>query len=801
MANRSRVRWSRIAEAMLLGAITTPALADEAAPAALTVEALGRPAPPDPAADVPLMLAVTLNRMPRPDLLPFVLRSGRLYATPATLRAIGFTQVASTAAPLPLDAIPGVQVRYEGAAQRVAIDAPLSQLALDTARIGRPLDVVTVAADSSPGALLNYDLYGSRASDGRQLGAATELRVFGVGPGVWSTTALTRAVQARDPQGRPQRLHEALRLDTRWDVAFPDAAVTFTLGDTIGGFLEWTRPVRLGGVRIGRDFALQPYRIVTPTPAFLGEVSVPSTVELYVDGLRQYQGQVPTGPFELTTVPGISGAGNARVVITDGLGRTRTLEFPFYATQRLLAAGLSDWSISAGRVREDYGVRSASYYPDLVGTGSLRLGVSDRLTLELHAEGGAGLGTGGAGAAWLMGMAGVANASHVYSRFDGLAGSQTALGYSWQPGRLNLAFDRRTTRGDYRDIASLYGPLPPRRSARGLLGWSDSRAGNFSLSYLRLDRAEPGIAPARYAGAFWSRSFRQGWSASISVNQNLDDRADRTAYVGVLVPLGRDRQLSVAAQRYAGGEDLLVDVARPVPGDGGTGWRVQARAGGQAGGLAEAGWLHAHGRLLAGARQAGDQRQVYAQADGALVWMGGGLFASRRIDDAFAVVATDGLADVPVRLENREVGRTGPDGRLLVTPLRAWQENRVGIDPMHLPPNIRIDQVAQRTTPSDRAGSTVRFRLRRVRAALLVLHDHAGMPLPVGAEVIGAPDAGGGAIVGHGGETYLEGLVDDDNRIRVRHGADTCLATFRLPPASATIPRIGPLPCRPETGP
>ncbi|MCD9098804.1 fimbria/pilus outer membrane usher protein [Luteimonas sp. A1P009] len=801
MASRRRVRWHRIADVLLLGVIATPAWANGGL-AALPAHALDRPSAIQPDADIALRLAVTLNQTPQSRLLPFVSRAGRLHADAGTLRAMGFSLAASnTTGLLPLDAIPGAQVRYDSATQHVSIDAPLSQLTLDTTRIGQPSDDPgPVAADSSPGVLLNYDVYASDARDGSQLSAGTELRVFGIGTGVLSNTALLRTWQARSPDedqnSRWQR--DSVRLDTRWDFAFPASAVSVTVGDTLTGFLDWSRPVRIGGLQIGRNFALQPYRITTPTPAFLGEVAVPSAVELYVNGLRQYQGQLPTGPFEMTTLPGISGAGTAQVVITDAFGRSRTLDFPFYATQRLLAAGLSDWSLAAGRVRQDYGLRSFAYYPDTVASANLRYGANDRLTLEAHAEGGGGLRNAGIGGAWLLGMAGVLSGSHVRSQLGDRAGGQTTFAYSWQPGPLNLSLDSQRTHGDYRDVASLYGPLPPLRTDRALVGYLSQSAGSFNLSYLRLDQADPDVAPARYAGAFWSRTFERGWSASVSLNQNLDAGADRSLSVGVLVPLGRDRQLSVAAQRQPEGQDLLMDVSRPIPGDGGFGWRVQGRAGDGGGGLAEVGWLREHGRLLLGAGRFGDRRQTYAQADGALVWMGGGLFPSRRVDDAFAVVTTDGFADVPVRLENRTIGRTDARGRLLVTPLRAWQRNQLGLDPMTLPADVRIDDVSLSATPSDRAGTTVGFQLRRVRAALLVLHDSHDAPLPMGATVTGHADVDGvSAIVGYDGEAYVEGLTED-NRLRVRTDAGDCVVDFRMPgAATATIPRIGALRCLP----
>ena len=118
--------------------------------------------------------------------------------------------------------------------------------------------------------------------------------------------------------------------------------------------------------------------MLTPTPSFLGQAVVPSTVELYVDGLRQYSGQVPVGPFQLAAQPGISGTGNAQVVVTDAFGRMQTLDFSFYGTQQLLAKGLSDWSVGVGHLRRDFGERSFAYDDRTVASASWRWPPCDR---------------------------------------------------------------------------------------------------------------------------------------------------------------------------------------------------------------------------------------------------------------------------------------------------------------------------------------------------------------------------------------------------------------------------------------
>ena len=66
------------------------------------------------------------------------------------------------------------------------------------------------------------------------------------------------------------------------------------------------------------------------------------------------------------------------------------------------------------------------------------------------------------------------------------------------------------------------------------------------------------------------------------------------------------------------------------------------------------------------------------------------MFPMRRVYDAFALVSTDGIGEVPVMLENRRVGQTDARGFLLVTALNAWQDNDLSIDPLVLPADVHV---------------------------------------------------------------------------------------------------------------
>lgn len=787
------------AEPLLLAACWLPLQAMAAQPPVVAEQPRAE-TPVSPAESTPssgenlLYLEVVLNQQPTGKLLPFVQRDQQLLADVTTLRDLGFRLPAPPDGGLvDLRSIDGVQVQYDSAFQRLSITAPVSLLQIEPTIIDLA-GQQRAPASSSPGLLFNYDVDANHDDRYSNITGYGELRASGGGFGVFSTSAVTRAFRANGDDWRG----ESVRLDSNWQLSFPDSMTRLVVGDTQTGTLSWTRGVRLGGIRFGRDFSLQPYRVTTPLPTFLGEVGLPSDIELFVNGIRQYNGELPVGPFQLATPPSFNGLGNAQLVITDAFGSVRTMDVPFYASQQLLGKGLSDWSVTAGLVREDFGLHSFSYADTPVGNADLRYGISDRVTLEAHAEGGDGLANAGAGAVVSLGRAGIINGSYAASQWHEASGGQTSWGYSWNSPRFNVSLESTRTHGDYRHIASRFGQVPARVSERALLGWNSARLGSFGTTYLRLQY--PGAEATRYASTWWNRSFGRRWALNFTLNQNIDDSDDRSAYLGISVSLGSRRTLQGSLQRNGDRTSANLDLRKSAPFEGGIGWHLRASRAedGSADGLAEADWLHDHGRVRGGiARNAG---RTWSQlgASGGLVLMGGHVFAARDIQDAFAVVSTNGVADVPVSLENRLIGRTDENGVLLVTPLNAWQQNRLAIDPLDLPVGMRVGAIEKFAVPTDRAGTFVEFEVTPVRAALVVLHDLAGQPLPAGTPVsLVGQDVGG--FVGYDGETYFDSL-GERNTLRAATTAGACEVEFDYPDSNVPLPRIGPLQCNPELG-
>ncbi len=745
---------------------------------------------------ITLYLEVILNQTRQPTLLAITQQGNELFAQVSDLRQLGFTlQNYDSEDSVALSALPGLEVAYRVNTQQLQLTAPLSLLSLPTTTLWAGMPQTAPTAMASPGALVNYDIYLNQDGDHRLASAATEFRLFGFGSGVFSHSAITRAQRTANNDWH----NETVALDTFGEWSFPEHATRVILGDAISGGLSWTRPLRFGGIQFSRNFRLQPYRTTSPLASFVGKATVPSSVELYIDGMRRYQSEVPVGPFELTTVPGITGTGLAQVVTTDILGRTTTIDIPFYSTQQLLAEGLSDWSLNLGKVHEDYGIRSFAYANELVATGSIRYGVTNQLTMESHAETGGDLLNGGIGVVWQPQLAGVISLAHSRSHEGNAQGHQTAWRYSWSNSHFNFSAASQRSFGSYRDVATRYGSAPPKISEQILAGVHAVGFGNVGINATRFDYADSDERPSRYAGVYWSNSISRGIFLNLSYNQNLNDSADRNLQFGINLSFDRHYQFSSNVQRNANRNRYQASLQRALPSDGGYGWRLQnGHNGNMSNTSAEGSWQGNYGRVAAGIARSGDQHASYAQASGGLVWMNRQGFASRRINDSFAVVSTNGIPNVPVKLENRNIGYTNDKGNLLVTRLNAWQHNRLSIDPMDLPIDNKVTIVDQVTTPSDRAGTLVQFSVKKVRAAIVLLTDARGQPLPVASRVHQESRPDSLVFVGFDGETYLENL-QDKNRIRVDLPNSTCYAEFDYPTLKDPISYIGPVPCLKET--
>ncbi|WP_428333876.1 fimbria/pilus outer membrane usher protein [Novosphingobium sp.] len=797
MAVTSRNRWCwapLIAEASLCLA-AHPARADSDAdrPEALPVTASPAPVTADVAV---LALTVTLNGQDR-GIVELRESLGRLWIARGTLRTIGVVPPPGGSDLVPLDSVPGALVAYHAGEQSLDLTVPVTELDAPLTRLNFG-EVTNPPVQKTLGAVLNYDTQTSFDRYGVALRGLIDFRAF-AGTINFESTQGIDAVSNRADQ--PHTV-EAMRFDTTLTVSMPGRRLSLRIGDTVTSSVAWSRPTRLGGVQIGTDFGLQPYFITVPIPAFYGSATLPSTADVYVDGMRRFSGSVPPGPYQIGVGPTrIDGAGSAQLVLTNSLGQISAITMPVYETPLVLRQGLDDWSLEGGFIRRKYGLSSFSYWQTPAASASWRRGLTDRMTISAHGEasGGfahAGVANVGVGGVLVLGQAGVVAASYAQSWTGAGSGRMLAIGYTLTAHRFHVAASVQRTFGPFADLASVQGDTlakgdrqgqgqtpgnaVPRAADLFQAGWSSHRFGNIGANLVRLQIA--GQANASYGGLFWSRSLGQRLSLYIAANRNFSRRGDRNAFLTFSFTPGARTHVSVDASAAQGGASVDATVQRPPDLAGGFGWRAGALWDDtDKGGAAEAEWLGSAGDARLGAVHRAGQTEGYFAYSGSIALMDGAVFAGRRINNSFAVVSTEGLAHVPVTFQHRLIGTTDGNGRLLVADLNAYQHNPLGIDPTNLPDGYQVETIDRDAVPAANAGVAVHFAIRQFSGLTMTVVRPSGEAVATGTPAI---VAGGPALtIGFDGQLYIE---DPPPGARITAQTADRPCHFTLP---ATIPR------------
>lgn len=779
-----------------------------------------------------LQLDVVINDAPIKMIASFVLFGpDRIGATPAELEEIGLHHRSSSnpGEIVLLDDIPTVSYVYLERIQTIRITVD------NRYRKGQMLDLVGASTAPSTrtqaawGAVVNYDFLansGNARSFSTFNGSSLTLDGRAFSPyGTFQQSAIVRS--------GPQQSTDVVRLDTSFRYSDQERMIVYGAGDAINGGLAWSRPVRIGGVQAQSNFLLRPDLITMPLPSLGGSAAVPSTVDVYVNNMKTFSQEVAAGPFSVRNVPLISGSGNAEVVIRDSAGHETRSTSPFYASASLLSPGLMAWSVEAGLPRLSYGSSSDVYVNSPIGSATLRRGIFDWMTLEGHAEAGAGLANGGIGAVLRTGSFGVAGAALSGSTGNGNSGFQTYFSYETRLFGLNISASSQHTFGWYEDLASTTARLSisaanPFQGLSGFFNYPSSSylaalpaAANSSIyasarpplaidritfsTPLRFDEQSnisasvihlldcSGARSDIMTGSF-TRSLPFNASVFATIFRDFGTRKNTGVFAGLTMPIGPSASVSTGVSSGRGGIAGSIDAVQSLgPEPGSYGWRVHAAQGVTIDRQASASYRSSYGTVQAGVSETGSNASAALELRGSITTMDGGIFLSNWIDDGFAVVNV-GVPGVSVLHENRPAGVTDSQGMLLLPALRAYQRNKIEIDPVNLPVDAEIETTREVAVPADRAGALVQFRVRSDSSSALVTFVRAdGSFVPAGAR--GGIDGGGEFVVGYDGQAFVRNL-GETNRASIETPAGLCSATFAFAARPGEQVRIAPVACR-----
>lgn len=164
---------------------------------------------------------------------------------------------------------------------------------------------------------------------------------------------------------------------------FVDAQISYELGEVRTDADPNDGTLGITGFRVYRNFATRPDLTSRPLYDFYALAERPSVIELYQNSqlIRREQIRQP-GPVQLEDYRP-SGSGKVVLLLRDALGSQRLVETDLFVDQRNLGAGVWDFSLAAGYLRDrDYDLDKHSK------AGSLRVavGLTDNLTLGVFGE-------------------------------------------------------------------------------------------------------------------------------------------------------------------------------------------------------------------------------------------------------------------------------------------------------------------------------------------------------------------------------------------------------------------------------
>ena len=592
--------------------------------------------------------------------------------------------------------------------------------------------------------------------------------------------------------GQPARGLTSATFDQRRDLRRIVVGDGFANGGLLGGGML------LGGVSVSKEYSVDPYFVRYPTFSLSGAITTPSIAEVYVNDRLVGTEQLSPGQFVLSQLPITTGRNDARVVIRDAFGGVRELSASYYLTTTVLARGLQEYQYGLGVERTGFGVDSWSYgRPALIARH--RVGLTDSVTFGGRFEATGKLASGGP----------TLNVRTSFGEFQAGAAISGAKGAGAGLGRAAAAGytysgHRFSTGGSLRLMSSAY--------ATTNLGAADDKTKVDSSAFVSVSIGPRGSLTLQSHNAnmyLTPDTTRTSVISSTRLNSRVDMSVTASVergsvgsvwegFAGVSVRVGAKTLASVSAEHIDGARQAVTEVQRWLPVGTGWGYRFHAENGDRnftSGNLVYQG---PYGRYEARRDITDGIASTTVSVNGGLVAMNGGVYATRPIQDGYALVRVPDVGGVRTYVSNQEVGRTNKEGNLLVPNLLSYYGNILNISDQDVPLDNSVAAVRKTVAPPYRGGALIVFPVHRVQSAQgLVQLEIDGQTIAPSFGQLTVTTTSGSleSPIGERGEFYLENLAPGPHDASVQYGDISCAFTLSMPISAAPSVALGTLRC------
>jgi outer membrane usher protein FimD/PapC len=552
-------------------------------------------------------------------------------------------------------------------------------------------------------------------------------------------------------------------------------------GDFVASSGNLGARVNMVGVSFTKLYKMDPYYIKSPVPHLSGYASLPSDLELYLDGGRIKTENVLPGEFDITNLSYHGGDHLIEMVIRDPFGAVTRIKKSFYYTDQLLRRGVHEYSYNMGVLRREYGIESNEY--DTTAFSAFhRVGVTETLTMGYGAEATADVYNLGPTASFVVGSAGVAtlNASVSHKDNPGKSGFAGSFRYGYNLGRVGGSFGVSTYTEDYSTINDML-TSDEKLGLRMSIGYRSDGFGSITFNYISRERYSE--VDSTTLATYYSRRLSTSKRLYLRFrNVNEEDNINE-AYLGMTFLLDRGIQFAPSIELDNNGDREVLHVYRDPPNRGegyGYGVRIDRNStdsdtGYNVGGNVEYDSTHGVIRARYDGQYPGADRDKHTyqlSVSGGIAYVGGVVGYSRPVRQSFALVNVGDIEGVSVFVNNREVGETDSSGRLFVPMIPSYYNSQVSLDINDIPINYSLSDVHMNISAPYMGGSVIDFNLRKFQAITGMLRIGSGDKARPVEYVNVKTDAGGGTVFPtiKNGEFYIENIT---------HGTYVSTFTYR----------------------
>jgi outer membrane usher protein len=436
------------------------------------------------------------------------------------------------------------------------------------------------------------------------------------------------------------------------------------------------------------------------------------------------------------------------------------------------------------------------------------VGITDSLTAGFRAEGTPALVSAGPvvnARLWRYGEIELALGA---SRQHGRTGGAYSVGYSYNARRVSVAGSVRSYSSDYATLSLSGRDARPAYEANAMLGIQVSSRMSVTVNHSQLTTrgAESAVVAGGRERRTWVSARSQIGGVGLFASATRRTAAgivSNDVEVGVSLSLGARTSAMMTGSAGAAPGHMRAEVQHALPMTTGVGYRLRMsdQPGGLGGALLQ--YQNRYGRYEVEQVQAGGTYGTTLRAAGGLVAIGGGVFATRPVEESFALVRVPGVAGVRGYASNQEIGRTDRDGNLLIPNLLPYYGNIVSVNDQDIPLDYKLGELLQRVAPPFRSGAVVTFSATRVLAVTgtvsvevageAVVPAYGQLTVVVAGRAIDSP-------IGQLGEFYLEGIPPGRHQatLEYRGGTGTCVVD--VPLSTAVVVRLGKITCKGEAG-